>query len=218
MRKAKRTKGLIEDVNTKSGVADKLFQGDMLLSKEQLEKIVKSSVSRPKRQAPNDKTYPGKRWTHIVNYTLDRNLAADMILVYKHNGCWAEVGRHEGWQLISLGEACDTVGTAAHEIGHALGFSHTHARHDRDEFITIIKENINVAETYSEGCVEGGVEIKTHADQRRTGYSESKGGLVGQLEDEDHENGEDSGSEDDTDYQYYEEEFVPVVKLKYRYV
>ncbi|PIO72083.1 astacin, partial [Teladorsagia circumcincta] len=35
------------------------------------------------------------------------------------------------------------VGVAVHEIGHTLGFWHTHSRHDRDEFITVIKENIN---------------------------------------------------------------------------
>ncbi|PIO68056.1 astacin [Teladorsagia circumcincta] len=30
-----------------------------------------------------------------------------------------------------------------HEIGHALGFWHTHARYDRDDFITVLKRNID---------------------------------------------------------------------------
>ncbi|RCN39611.1 astacin, partial [Ancylostoma caninum] len=34
------------------------------------------------------------------------------------------------------------VGTAAHEIGHTLGFFHTHSRHDRDKFIRFIPENV----------------------------------------------------------------------------
>ncbi|VDM62645.1 unnamed protein product [Angiostrongylus costaricensis] len=34
------------------------------------------------------------------------------------------------------------VGTAAHEIGHALGLFHTQSRHDRDSFVTLQLQNI----------------------------------------------------------------------------
>ncbi|PIO68058.1 astacin [Teladorsagia circumcincta] len=30
----------------------------------------------------------------------------------------------------------------AHEIGHALGFWHTHARYDRNDFITVLRKNV----------------------------------------------------------------------------
>ncbi|KAK6012956.1 hypothetical protein OSTOST_21864 [Ostertagia ostertagi] len=43
-------------------------------SKEQQEEVAKDSESRPKRQALNDKTYPGNRWPHVVSYTLDNTL------------------------------------------------------------------------------------------------------------------------------------------------
>ncbi|KAK6014680.1 hypothetical protein OSTOST_19933, partial [Ostertagia ostertagi] len=68
------SKQSIENVNVKAGVADELFQGDMLLSKEQQEEIAKNSESRPKRQAYIDKTNPDVRWPHVVNYTLDNSL------------------------------------------------------------------------------------------------------------------------------------------------
>ncbi|PIO55119.1 hypothetical protein TELCIR_23498 [Teladorsagia circumcincta] len=36
-------------------------------------------------------------------------LADDLLLVYMEHGCWAEVGRQIGLQLISLGRGCNTV-------------------------------------------------------------------------------------------------------------
>ncbi|PIO70252.1 EGF-like domain protein [Teladorsagia circumcincta] len=37
----------------------------------------------------------------------------------------------------------DIIGTAAHEIAHALGFWHAHSRHDRDDYIIVNTRNIN---------------------------------------------------------------------------
>ncbi|PIO76627.1 astacin [Teladorsagia circumcincta] len=41
------------------------------------------------------------------------------------------------------------IGTAAHELGHALGFLHTHAEYDRNKFITVNKKYVNPS-----GCGE----------------------------------------------------------------
>ncbi|PIO55600.1 hypothetical protein TELCIR_23012, partial [Teladorsagia circumcincta] len=130
------------------------------------------------------------------------------------------------------------IGTAAHELGHALGFLHTHTRYDRNRYVTVNKKYLNVrliaainvtlfytpsgcgevlkadrnwtklegnpynmtfgyqdgykkchywitapndtkvevqivnlpANVSDYGCKYAGVEIKTHADQRLTGY------------------------------------------------
>ncbi|VDL84573.1 unnamed protein product [Nippostrongylus brasiliensis] len=63
--------------------------------------------------------------------------AKDAIRVFEEDGCWSYVGKTGGKQDLSLGKGCDSIGTAAHELGHALGFFHTHSRHDRDNNIIV---------------------------------------------------------------------------------
>ncbi|RCN45387.1 astacin, partial [Ancylostoma caninum] len=71
-----------------------------------------------------------------INFFED-DKAEHRIHIGKGEGCWSMIGRNGGVQELSLGEGCDTVGTAAHELGHALGFFHPMSRHDRDKFLTI---------------------------------------------------------------------------------
>ncbi|PIO68566.1 astacin [Teladorsagia circumcincta] len=69
------------------------------------------------------------------------------IKVHGGYGCRSYDGklRLTNWQQnITLGRKCETIGTAAHELAHALGFVHTQQRHDRDKYITVIFENIDV--------------------------------------------------------------------------
>ena len=57
--------------------------------------------------------------------------------------CCSFVGkRGNGPQAISIGKNCDKFGIVVHELGHAVGFWHEHTRPDRNEWVKIIKENI----------------------------------------------------------------------------
>ncbi len=56
-------------------------------------------------------------------------------------GSWSSVGMRGGEQPLSLGRNAH-VGTAIHEIGHAVGLWHEQSRIDRDDFVVVLTENI----------------------------------------------------------------------------
>ncbi|VDP01097.1 unnamed protein product [Heligmosomoides polygyrus] len=140
-------------------------------AEEIVEDVNDDGSSRQRRQAFRDRRYPGTTWSKVP-YFFDESASEsvksvfrkgakawnddtcidifeetsgsspDRIRVYMEVGCWSFVGRIGGVQNLSLGNGCDSIGTAAHELGHALGFFHTHSRHDRDRFITVNVQNI----------------------------------------------------------------------------
>ncbi|KAI3377315.1 hypothetical protein L3Q82_008517, partial [Scortum barcoo] len=73
-----------------------------------------------------------RRWWH-----------QDYLHFFPGNGCWSYLGRQSREQLISLQKnGCLYRSAVQHEVLHALGFHHEHVRSDRDEYISILTENI----------------------------------------------------------------------------
>ncbi|VDO23314.1 unnamed protein product [Haemonchus placei] len=161
----------IHEINRDANLSEFLYQADMVLTITQAEQLGKDNDDvRAKRQAYRDIFYPNTIWGRTVFYFFDPSAPADVkaafsaaahfwqsntcikfvedstalnrIRVFKGDGCYSYVGKVGGQQDLSLGKGCESVGTAAHELGHALGFFHSQSRVDRDSAISIIVENI----------------------------------------------------------------------------
>lgn len=65
-------------------------------------------------------------------------------IISTNTGCWSSVGRIGGRQELNLqSPSCTTkVGTPLHELMHAAGFLHEQNRYERDDFVTIVFDNI----------------------------------------------------------------------------
>ncbi|KAK0414737.1 hypothetical protein QR680_011593 [Steinernema hermaphroditum] len=70
---------------------------------------------------------------------------ADYLFIGKVDGCFSEVGRTNGVQVLSLDNGCMEYATIIHEMMHVVGFYHEHERWDRDNYIDIIWQNIDRA-------------------------------------------------------------------------
>ncbi|KAM4704973.1 meprin A subunit beta-like [Rhinophrynus dorsalis] len=74
-----------------------------------------------------------KPWENETNY----------VKVFKGTGCYSYVGNlQRGEQTVSIGDWCDSVEIVQHEFVHTLGFYHEQTRSDRDDYVTIIWDNI----------------------------------------------------------------------------
>uniref|UniRef100_A0A8C8DU02 Metalloendopeptidase n=1 Tax=Oryzias sinensis TaxID=183150 RepID=A0A8C8DU02_9TELE len=73
-----------------------------------------------------------------------------IVFTYRPCGCCSYVGRRGGGpQAISIGKNCDKFGIVVHELGHVIGFWHEHTRPDRDEHVSIVRDNIQAGQEYN---------------------------------------------------------------------
>ncbi|CAH2325878.1 novel hatching enzymes [Pelobates cultripes] len=98
--------------------------------------------------------------TMTCAYFVPRAEEFNFIDIQPLNGCWSSIGMVQGGQVISLMiPDCMNKGIVQHELNHALGFQHEQSRSDRDQYVTVLPQNIDpenlhhfeVAETHRLG-------------------------------------------------------------------
>lgn len=73
---------------------------------------------------------------------VERTTEKAYLELFRGQGCWGHVGHHDSKTQISIGDNCDFQHVMEHELGHTVGFWHEQSRPDRDNYISVIWENV----------------------------------------------------------------------------
>uniref|UniRef100_A0A0K0E406 Zinc metalloproteinase n=1 Tax=Strongyloides stercoralis TaxID=6248 RepID=A0A0K0E406_STRER len=135
---------------------------------------LESIVERVKKSVTKD---PILKWSFPIDYDIKEGLNEDTItealetleretclrfrrtdkftnggLIFKHGDqCISFIGKVSDTdpQEIELSDECDIVTVAIHETSHALGVIHEMARHDRDNYINVLYQNMDQGNRYN---------------------------------------------------------------------
>jgi len=142
------------------------YEGDMMLTEEQVRQLNDSSAERnaiigTNRLWPNgvipyvfdSDTFSAADKTKIANAfatyaaktclrMVPRTTETGYVKIIRGGGCYSYVGRTGAAQPVSLGYGCVYERIIIHEFMHASGFFHEQSRYDRDTYVRINLENI----------------------------------------------------------------------------
>ncbi|PIC41748.1 hypothetical protein B9Z55_009052 [Caenorhabditis nigoni] len=81
----------------------------------------------------------------------ENNSGKNRLFLSSAGGCWSYVGKQDNmpYQVVSVGPNCDSLGTATHELMHAIGFWHQQSRSDRDDYVYVDFSNIIPSQAYN---------------------------------------------------------------------
>ncbi|KAH9498106.1 Blastula protease 10 [Bulinus truncatus] len=72
------------------------------------------------------------------------------VRIISDDGCWSSIGHlTEGKNKLSLGKGCRSKDIILHEIGHTIGFYHEHSRPDRDDYVSVLFDNVNKSHSHN---------------------------------------------------------------------
>ena len=151
------------EINMNAGLMDSLFEGDIELDDISSANIQKDLTAR----------WPEGKIFLEIGYEVDPNVVGvlhqaikeleaktfirfkmhddepDTIRVTTSTGCSSSVGRVGGRQSLKLAPGCARMATIMHEFTHALGLKHTQSRPDRDDYVTIMWDNISEGHSHN---------------------------------------------------------------------
>ncbi|KAK4876540.1 hypothetical protein RN001_009046 [Aquatica leii] len=141
------------------------FEGDMMLGHGQKNGLLEAKYRWSNREIPYEigPEYTAAEREFIKNalsvfnqtclkvrerVSTDKNY---VLITGQEKGCWSYVGVQGGMQKLNMNQTCccKTSTTVVHEFLHTVGFYHMQSNFNRDDYVTILYENIIKGEEFN---------------------------------------------------------------------